>query len=252
MDDGLVHRMTEKRSIFFMPSWLWSRVQEIGPLYAAQRALLHVFPRRWFEINMWYFRVADLTESHLTESHSKQTTCDEVRWATAEDFDLLAEFGDSAEIRSLLTLGHKVAVFIRDGRVCGWHWFATGCVDQHDWLRVLMGEDECFGIMSLVDPACRRQGIARQLAIFAHSDLQRAGYRRLVGFCDALNRPSLRAYSMRETSGRVFYMRLLGLTFVHIGQFKGIGRWGSQKPTSRRKHRYLYRSIAAVLTLAVQ
>ena len=218
------HR-AQKRSVSSMPSWIWSRVREIGPLYSAQRALLHVFPRRWFEVNMWYLREAD-----LAESHSKRTTGDKVRWATAEDFDLLAAFGDvakinGAEIRSRLTLGHKVAVFIRDGRVFGWHWFANGWVDQHDWLRVLMDEDECFGIMALVDPACRRQGIARQLVYFAHSDLQRAGYRRLVGFTDALNRPSLRAYNMRETSGRVFYIRFLGLTFCRIGRFMRIGRW---------------------------
>ena len=54
-------------------------------------------------------------------------------------------------------------------------------------------------------------------------------YRRLVGFTDALNRPSLQTYNMRETGGRVFYIRFLGLTYVSIGQYKRIGRWGPDR-----------------------
>ena len=86
--------MFSNRSISSIPSWIWSRVGEIGLLYGAQRALLHVIPRRWFEVNMWYFGTRD-----LAKWYSEQITEDEVRWATAEDFNLLSEFGDSAEIR---------------------------------------------------------------------------------------------------------------------------------------------------------
>ena len=216
--------MKQKRSVSSIPSWIWSRVREIGPLYAAQRALLHVFPRRWFEVNMWIFM-----ENNLAEWHSAQITDDEVRWATVEDFDLLAQFGDSFEIRSNLDLGYKVAVFIRDGRVCGWTWYATEYADQHDWLRVLMDKDECCAVFSLVDSACRRQGIARRIGVFARSDFARLGYRRLGALVDALNQPSLQAYNMDETIGRIFYIRFLGLTFVRIGQFMRIGRWGQDR-----------------------
>ena len=147
--------MTSNRSKSSTPSWIWSRVREIGLLYGAQRALLHVFPRRWFEVNMWYVRQND-----LAGRGSELLTDDEVRWANIEDLDLLAAFGDRAEIQKLLDQGYKVAIFIREGQVCGWHWFAVGYADQHDWLRVdqlhgpsgVIIRDSCFFVLLLSWP----------------------------------------------------------------------------------------------------
>ena len=177
------------------------------------------------EINRWI-----LTDLELAEWRSKQIADAEIRWAKAEDVELLVEFGDEAKVRKGLDLGHRAVVSVRDDRIRGWMWFATGFLDNHDWLRVVLDKEECFVVEILVDPAFRQQGIGRGLAHFAYSELNREGYRTAWGLIDALNQASLQTF--KETNlgtGRVFYARLLGLTFLRIGGFMRFGTWGPER-----------------------
>jgi len=212
-------------SLYSRTKWAWNRIREIGPLYAGQRALWLFFPRRWFEINQWI-----LMDTDLTRWRSGQTADGEFRWATTEDFGLLAEFGDSAKVRKAFDRGHRIVVAVRDGKICGWIWFATGPLDYHDWLRLTLEKDECFFVDVLVDTAFRGQGIGPRMAHFAYGGLEREGYRKLWGFVDALNRASLNAYKESiPGTGRLFYARMLGLTYLRIGEFRRLGTWGPKR-----------------------
>jgi len=169
-------------------------------------------------------------DTDLTQWRSAQTADGEIRWAKAEDFELLAEFGDGARVRKAFDLSHRIVVAIRDGKICGWIWFATSFLDNHDWLRLVLEKDECFAVDVLVDTTFRRQGIALRMLHFAYSELERDGYRKVWGLVDALNQASLAAYKESNLgAGRVFYARLLGLTFLRIGGFMRLGTWGPER-----------------------
>ena len=77
----------------------------------------------------------------------------------------------------------------------------------------------------------RGGGVGPQMLEFTWSDLGRAGFQRSVGIMNALNRNSRRAGAKRDIKqkGRVFYLRLFGLAYLHYGSLNRIGHWHPRK-----------------------
>ena len=78
----------------------------------------------------------------------------------------------------------------------------------------------------------RGQGLGPRLRAHVARHCARAGYARMIGFIDTTNRNSTRALGKVGfvPIGRIFFVRIFGLTLIHHGPTWRLGRWTADRP----------------------
>jgi len=208
---------------------LWQQLQDRarsgGPMYAAQGVLNRIIPKRLFSIN-----VIELQEHNLCDVRRGDTA--NVRWGTPEDLDSLVRFKHSREkLLARFERGLRVIILELGGEVAGWQWYEDNSHDDFGWLRFKLSAGDIWAFDALVAPDQRGKGIFARMRRFSATELSKAGYRRIVGWHDALNRSSLRARTKTGSRplGRIYWLRFLTVTCVYDGRSIRIGRWSPRR-----------------------
>ncbi len=213
--------------IFELPARMWRKTTEVGPLYALQLIFWEIFPGWLFDLNVWI-----VTSTQMRIPAGKQSHDVALRWADEGDVDALIRCGiDRTKLVAGFERGCKIAVFERGGRILGYARYGTAPHEQDDWLLFRFMSHDVYGAGMWVAPDCRGQGIAPQLIAFVWSYYVPAGCRRSLGIINGLNRNSRQACAKAGVTeaGRVFYLRLMGLAYLHYGSINRIGRWCPEK-----------------------
>lgn len=199
------------------------KVDEIGLPYAAKRLFDRLSPTAVLYVNM-----VDIFERDLRGRATAGPAGREIRWATAQDLEMLAAFGgERRELEARFARGARVAVLERRGRPLARCWFETG---QHErpGLRYRLAPGDVWMWDAYVLPEFRRRGLFRRLNDFAAREYRRAGYVRVLSAVETLNRNSVRAHLAlgARLRARMFCLSLFGLNLIHVGQWMRVGRWG--------------------------
>ncbi len=146
------------------------------------------------------------------------------RWADKSDSDHLTQSGFSAEqVHTYFDQGGRAAISTKDGKPVGSFWMFPETKVFDKWFRVDAALDEIISWQVYVDPEFRGERWFREIRRFVFPQLIDDGYERMLGIIDALNRSYLHAGARpeRRNVGRIFCIRLLGLSLFHINR-----RWG--------------------------
>jgi ribosomal protein S18 acetylase RimI-like enzyme len=209
--------------IIELPARAWRKTLEVGPLYALQLIYWQVVPHWLFDLNVWIVTTTDIRHRIGNAKHNPA-----IRWANESDIDALTRCGiERATITAAFERGVKIAVFERGGRIVAHARYGTATHEQDDWLLFKVGPHDVYGAGIWVSPDHRGRGIAPQVIPFVWSHFVRAGRGRSLGIINGLNRNSRRACAKAGVTemGRIFYLRLLGLAYLHHGSLNRIGFW---------------------------
>lgn len=203
----------------------WRKVSDIGLFYTIQTFFWRIVPSWLFDINVW---VVTATDHHAFKSGE---TDPGIRWANERDIGELEACGiDRAALVDGLARGVKYAVCERDTKIICYAIYETDTHDQENWLRFRFGAHDFFGARIWVAPEFRGQGIAPQVIRFARAHFLKTDRSRSLGIINGLNKSSRRACAktgIAET-GRILYLRLLGITYLHYGRINRIGFWNAR------------------------
>lgn len=205
------------------PAKVWRKAKEVGPFYALQLVFWQVVPHWLFDFNVWVVAITDLRDRVEITDHDPA-----IRWADERDIDALVSTGlDRAKITAEFAKGARIAVFERDGRVIAHHRLRIATHEQDDWLFFKCRPDDITGGVLWVAPEHRGSGIGPRMMGFTWSELARAGFPRIVAIVNVLNRNSRRALAKKRgmEKGRIYYLRLFGLAFLHYGSLNRVGCW---------------------------
>ena len=96
-------------------------------------------------------------------------------------------------------------------------------------MRFRFAAQDFFGARIWVSPDYRGQGIAPKVIRYARAYFLNTDRWRSLGIINGLNKSSRRACAktgIAET-GRILYLRLLGITYLHYGRINRIGFWNA-------------------------
>ena len=169
----------------------------------------------------------------LGEEHFAPPDDPEIRWATSSDLDALARFqGRPVDlVRARMESGVRTVIAVQDGRLIGAIWYNPRSAEMDDWLRFTTAPGTVWAIGTRVAPDYRGQHLFRRMARLGMSYYARAGYSRVFGWIEALNRNSLRASAGVGSIvvGRVLTFRMLGLSLVYFDGSLHLGRWHANR-----------------------
>ncbi len=201
-----------------------SNVRGIGLLYALQGSLSRRVPQRLFSVNSSY-----VFEGQPDDWADSDKMDPDMRWATPDDLPLLDATGLDLQIfRDRFARGAFTAIFVRDGKVISYYCLEDGSHNLHDWLRYRLSPREIWVVDVWVAPEHRGQRIHGRIYALTNRTLVQGHYDRELSTVNALNRNSMRATlrAGHRIIGRIFYVRILGLTFVRAGRITRLGFWG--------------------------
>lgn len=211
------------------PIWLrlYSKLREVGPLYLAQLTLQRAFVPRLFEVD---WRVIVAMDLRILP----QGVADgDIREATTNDIDRFVAFGERADvIRNRLRNGQRGWVVERNGCFLGYDWLGLPLKTISPWLFIEGSEGDVWGHFIKIRNDCRGTGLGPRLRRHVAQECARAGYTRMLGTIDGLNRNSQSALSKAGFGplGTVFFVSLLGLTLVRHGRRWRLGFWSADQP----------------------
>ncbi len=200
------------------------KVSDTGVFYSIQNFLWRIVPSWLFDINIWIVTATDHS------AFKPSATPPGIRWANERDISGLTACGvDRTALVDGLARGDKYAVYEREDRILGYAIYETNTHDQENWLRFRFGTHDFFGARIWVAPEFRGQGIAPQVIRFARAYFLQKDRCRSLGIINGLNKSSRRACAKTGIveSGRILYLRLLGLTYLHYGRINRIGFWNA-------------------------
>ena len=213
-----------------MKSWrrAWRKIREVGPLYTAHLAANRFIPEALFQV-----RALMITERDPRHRPSVLDHDPGFRWITLEDFNSIAALRRLPRpLWAELEAGNRALILERDDDVISYFLYPSDSHHQASWVRFEFLPTDIWTIYTWVAPEYRGQGIHAHVRNFAASELEQAGYTRELSTIDALNRNSLRAHTKLGGwfIGRIFFLRILGLTLVRVGRSVRIGWWGPNRP----------------------
>lgn len=203
----------------------WRKVSDIGLFYSIQTFFWRIVPSWLFDINVWIVTTTD------QRAFNPGATDPGIRWANERDIEDLVACGiDREALVHGLARGVKYAVCERDDRIICYAIYETGTHDQESWLRFRFDARDYFGARIWVSPAYRGQGIAPKVIRFARAYFLNKNHLRSLGIINGLNKSSRRACAKSGVTenGRILYLRLLGITYLHYGRINRIGLWNAK------------------------
>jgi len=203
-------------------------LREEGLAHTVLLALDRALPRRLVEVVLVTIVEMDLAAPPGDPADDADPSG--IRWSTPADLEGLAIDGrDRGTIRARLERGARAALLEAGGRPVAFEWYQTErhASEIHDWLRVRLPPRCVFGFDAAVLPEFRGQGCIARVRSFARREYAGAGFERLLGGFFYLNRNALRASRKSGFGplGRIFCLRLPGLTLIRLGGRPGTGLW---------------------------
>lgn len=205
--------------------WLTLRRKtgEVGLLYAAHLLFQELVPRLLFGIN-----ILVMIEGDLSKRGPSSNPDPGIRWATLEDLGSLSAPNNVLRaLRIGLESGQRAAILERGGELIGYNLYATDACDLDNWMLFRLSPKDVWTSFVWVARGHRGHGIHASLSDFAVAELIRVGYTRYLAIIEALNRNSLNAtwkVGDREI-GRIFFVRVLGFTFLRAPGLTRVGWW---------------------------
>jgi len=155
-----------------------------------------------------------------------------VRPATLNDLDLLSNCGyPQSVLRRWFKGGAHAWLIEHEGQLLACYWLdGNDRYYLYDWLAIKSAPTDAWVLWWWVAPEHRRRDLAYQVRSPGVSEFARAGYLRILGAIDTLNRNAIRACQKMgwKTIGRLFILRILGITVVRYGWSVRVGRWNSE------------------------
>ncbi len=182
-----------------------------------------MIPRSVLTAGVWF-----VFELQLKDLIEDQEDDPEIRWAGAEDVELLAQMGwPEPKLRALFERGARVAMLERDGALVGCLWIEPTAHNPYDWLRFNLSPEDLWVIYTWVDPGHRGQRLFGRLRRFIALNCICEGYTRLLSAIGKENTPSLRANAKTPNRilGRILYLRCLGITVLRARGRLDVGWW---------------------------
>ena len=210
----------------FINPWrqFWRMSRDDGWLFTAIKVLNGFVPESIFHAKGFIIVTGEPHESPTDQANELG-----VRQATKEDLDLLSNCGYPQSIlRRWFKRGARAWLIEREGKLLACYWLdGNDRYYLYDWLVIRSTPNDFWVLWWWVAHGYRRQDIAYQIRTTGVSEFARAGFTRLIGVVDSLNRNALRASQKLgwKSIGRLFILRILGITFVHFGKSLRIGRW---------------------------
>lgn len=222
---------------------LAAKSREVGPAFLALRILHLITPDFLFSANALVVVVSKIPASAASAKPDP-----ELRWADRHDVRRLHKVSHGGDDwRDRLERGGEGAVLERDNQVVAFEWFHATAPDRDEpwsvpllgkgsWLSLRLPPEDIWSAESWVAPEHRGQRLIVRCQKFANTRFARARYRRYWGMMYVGNTNAFRAHAKRgyHPVGRIFYIRVLGLTFVRAGGFAGLGWWTGKRPFELR------------------
>lgn len=222
----------QPRSGIAPASWrkLRRKISQVGLLYTVQLLLKQYIPSILFAVNSMEINGSDVRNLRRAPESDPN-----IRWASTDDFDFLVTSGyySAEQTRALFARGARAAILVREGELLACMWLEAKAqvgesLVNEDWLRYALSPTDFWTINAWVASDERGRDVYAQVRDFAASDYARAGFTRLVGAVDSLNRNSLRAGRKKGARpiGRLYFLRFLGFTLVRFAGSTHFGWWG--------------------------
>lgn len=157
----------------------------------------------------------------------------EMRWGTPDDIDRMTAFGQTPEeLRERFERGARPAIVERDGRMIAYEWLQHDSYSEDPWLRLTLSPSDAWSYDSFVPPESRRQGLNKRTNAYLCAECARNGRTRVLGVIILTNQVAMRVHLRRgyEIVGRVFFVRILGLSLVRAAGKTRIGWWTAARP----------------------
>jgi hypothetical protein len=215
-----------------IPAWaFWRRLQrktrEVGWRYTFQLMLETLIPDSIFAIDKKLITSQDprIRSAHeLTDAQMRIVSADDLASMTgAEAWPPL--------LRSTLEDGDEAAIFLRDGQVIAFRSFATRSYAASDWLQLVLPPDAVQIVVAWTAPELRGRGINAGTRNGLSRYLADKGVKSCIAYISALNRNSRRSFEKSGGYiGAYFYVRLFGLTLLHMNGTAKLGFWTHKRP----------------------
>jgi hypothetical protein len=203
----------------------WRMSRENGFLFALMTLLYKWVPEWLFHAKGF---VIVRVEPH--ESLSSQADALSVRRATPDDLDLLSHCGYPQSILAdWFDRGARAWLIERERRLLACYWLdGNDRYYLYDWLVIKSAPKDVWVLWWWVARSHRKQELAYQIRRLGVLEYARAGFTQILGAVDMLNHNALRGCEKMGSKavGRLFIVRILGLTFVRFGRSLRVGRWG--------------------------
>jgi hypothetical protein len=206
------------------------KTSQVGLPYTAQLLFKQYVPNFLFAVNALV-----ITGSDVRNLRRAPESDPNIRWATADDIDLLvtSSLYSTEQTRALFARDARSAILVREGELLACMWLEAKAqvgesLVNEGWLRYGLSPGDFWTINVWVTSGERGRDLYSQVRDFAASDYARAGFTRLVGAIDSLNRNSLRAGRKKGARllGRLYFLRFLGFTLVRFAGSTHFGWWG--------------------------
>jgi len=217
-----MRRLADRRGEFI------AMVRESGLRHATNLAARASLPRRVVE-----FRRLFIVELDLRSVPRDAPDDSDIEEITADVLGTRIDPGEAeALLRGRLRAGRRLWVVTRAGRVAAYDCLGGESRAISPWLVVNAEDGGIWSEMIRVARDFRGQGLGPRLRAHVARHCARAGYARMIGFIDTTNRNSISALGKVGfvPIGRIFFVRILGLTVIHHGPTWRLGRWTADRP----------------------
>lgn len=202
-------------------------LQNTGLARTLQRALQRAVPSWLFDFNSLIALELDFADFRARPPDGRWPH----RWADESDLEFLTQGGlSAAEVRAFLAQGARAALCTQGDKLVGYTWYMPDPCTVFGWIRTV--PHPAVYAAAYVAPEFRGRRLHMETRKFAYPALAALGYTGIVSFVEHFNRSSMRTGkdSPRRYTGRLTYVRLLGLVVYRLDGKWGAGFWNRARP----------------------
>jgi len=205
-----------------------ARRREVGFRYTVRLIWLRLVPKWLFQFDHYYIYSLD-----LQAWNRRDRAFAEARWARPDDAEELLRIGMRPDqVNDLTNARYRAGVIEHEGRIVAYNWCYTGTKAPWPWIRLSLGPGDVWSFRGWTVAEHRGRGLFPRVKGFMAQSYKDQGFTRMVSTIEVPNRNQQKANASLggRPIGRLFMLRLLGLTLVGLnGRFR-LGWWSAERP----------------------
>lgn len=207
------------------------RSRQAGGLrYTFMRMLHSYIPTHLFHARRFLIIARELRHP----SYYTNAATPDARPATQADVRLLSQCGYPQFIlNQWLERDARAWLVEREGELLSCYWLnGAGSYFLYNWLAFDAAEQDVWILWWWVNGNYRKQGFGDQVRLRGIAEYATTGFTHILSAVDVLNKNAVERCNKfgLETIGRLFVLRILGVTVVRFGRSWHIGRWTAASP----------------------